>query len=80
MQRYEIILKSSFFICIFCDDEPLFCFFCQKSLDFREKVRTFAPAKNVLRLMYMGESYTASSLGIPQDGNIARVLGCSGAI
>ena len=28
----------------------------------------------------MGESCTTSSLGIPQDGNIARVLGCSGAI
>jgi hypothetical protein len=28
----------------------------------------------------MGKSLTASSLGIPQDGNVARVLGCSGAI
>ena len=27
-----------------------------------------------------GQSPTASSLRIPQDGNIARVLGCSGAI
>ncbi len=27
-----------------------------------------------------GQSCTASSLGIPQDGNIARVLGCSGAM
>ena len=26
------------------------------------------------------KSHTTSSLGIPQDGNIARVLGCSGAI
>ena len=31
-------------------------------------------------LANMSESCTASSLGIPQDGNIARVLGCSGAI
>ena len=36
-------------------------------------MRTFAAAKN-------GQSCTASSLGIPQDGNIARVLGCSGAM
>ena len=28
----------------------------------------------------MSESCTASSLGIPQGGNAARVLGCSGAI
>lgn len=28
----------------------------------------------------MGKSLTASSLGIPQDGNVARVRGCSGAI
>ena len=30
--------------------------------------------------IYTGKSPTASSLGIPQDGNVARVLGCSGAI
>jgi hypothetical protein len=34
-------------------------------------LRTFAAAKK------HGQSCTASSLGIPQDGNIARVLGCS---
>ena len=28
----------------------------------------------------MGKSLTVSSLGIPQDGNVARVLGCSDAI
>ena len=28
----------------------------------------------------MGKSLTVSSLGIPQDGNVARVLGCSVAI
>ena len=28
----------------------------------------------------MGKSCTASSLGILQDGNVAKVLGCSGAI
>ena len=27
-----------------------------------------------------GQSYTTSSLGILQDGNVAKVLGCSGAI
>ena len=31
-------------------------------------------------LIKNGQSCTASSLGIPQDGNIARVLGCSGAM
>ncbi len=28
----------------------------------------------------MGKSYTASSLRILQDGNVAKVVGCSGAI
>ena len=28
----------------------------------------------------MGKSCTASSLGILQDGNVAKVLGCSGAM
>ena len=28
----------------------------------------------------MGKSCTTSSLGILQDGNVAKVLGCSGAI
>ena len=32
------------------------------------------------RFSNMSESCTASSLGIPQGGNAARVLGCSGAI
>ena len=34
---------------------------------------TFAAAKT-------GKSCTASSLRIPQDGNVAKVVGCSGAI
>ena len=28
----------------------------------------------------LGKSCTTSSLGILQDGNVAKVLGCSGAI
>ncbi len=31
-------------------------------------------------LLHSGKSYTASSLGIPQDLTVARVLGCSGAM
>ena len=31
-------------------------------------------------LLINGQSCTASSLGIPQGGNAARVLGCSGAM
>ena len=38
-------------------------------------MRTFAPA-----FEQNGQSCTASSLGIPQGGNAARVLGCSGAM
>ena len=34
----------------------------------------------VMRVTYMGKSCTASSLGILQDGNVAKVLGCSGAM
>ena len=30
--------------------------------------------------IYMGKSCTASSRGILQDGNVAKVLGCSGAM
>lgn len=30
--------------------------------------------------LHPGKSYTASSLGIPQDLTVARVLGCSGAM
>ena len=37
------------------------------------KIVTFAPAK-------MGKSCTASSLRILQDGNVAKVVGCSGAM
>ena len=33
-----------------------------------------------IRKYKMGKSLTASSLRIPQDGNVARVTGCSGAI
>lgn len=33
-----------------------------------------------LALKDMGKSYTASSLRILQDGNVAKVVGCSGAI
>ena len=32
------------------------------------------------QIIKMGKSCTASSLGILQDGNVAKVLGCSGAI
>lgn len=39
----------------------------------------FAPGFEKIHF-FMGESYTVSSLGIPQDGNIARVLGCSDAM
>ena len=42
---------------------------------FNEKVVPLQPLSSK-----HGQSCTASSLGIPQDGNIARVLGCSGAI
>ena len=44
-------------------------------------MRTFAgDFKKSSALKDMSESCTASSLGIPQGGNAARVLGCSGAI
>ena len=33
-----------------------------------------------IRLTKMGKSCTASSLRILQDGNVAKVVGCSGAI
>lgn len=36
---------------------------------------SFAPLK-----ANMGKSYTASSLRILQDGNVAKVVGCSGAM
>ena len=39
------------------------------------KICTFAVAKK-----NMGKSCTTSSLGILQDGNVAKVLGCSGAM
>ena len=42
--------------------------------------RTFAADFKEIDCKDMGESCTASSLGIPQGGNAARVLGCSGAI
>ncbi len=44
---------------------------------------TFAPDfahKGKNQTIKMGKSCTASSLGILQDGNVAKVLGCSGAI
>jgi hypothetical protein len=44
----------------------------------RRKTALMPPEATVFKLN--GQSCTASSLGIPQDGNIARVLGCSGAI
>ena len=37
---------------------------------------TFAPALKAKT----GKSYTASSLRILQDGNVAKVVGCSGAM
>ena len=40
------------------------------------KKTTFAP----LFTKHMGKSYTASSLRILQDGNVAKVVGCSGAM
>ena len=43
-------------------------------------MRTFAAAFRGKAVKNMSESCTASSLGIPQGGNAARVLGCSGAI
>ena len=50
-------------------------------------MRTFAAAFDEAMInckssncTFHGQSCTASSLGIPQDGNIARVLGCSGAM
>ena len=43
------------------------------------KMITFALAFEKEQLT-TGKSPTVSSLGIPQDGNVARVLGCSGAI
>ena len=39
------------------------------------KILTFASAYE-----NMGKSYTVSSLRILQDGNVAKVVGCSGAI
>lgn len=47
--------------------------------DFSDFYCTFAPL--LMHNAYKhGQSYTTSSLGILQDGNIAKVLGCSGAI
>ena len=37
-------------------------------------------SNNRFQVYETDKSHTTSSLGIPQDGNIARVLGCSGAI
>ena len=40
----------------------------------------FAPFLVPLQPQKTGKSYTASSLRILQDGNVAKVVGCSGAI
>lgn len=34
----------------------------------------------LLLTLHWGKSYTTSSLLIPQDGNVARAGGCSGAM
>ena len=45
------------------------------NLQFHKKNTTFA-----LAFEKTGKSFTASSLRILQDGNVAKVVGCSGAM
>lgn len=47
---------------------------------FASLLKTGVVANVCSEVRKMGKSCTISSLGILQDGNVAKVLGCSGAM
>lgn len=60
----------------------LLIFFKTKAVTilYSNKMTTFAPDLRETHHSDMGKSCTASSLRILQDGNVAKVVGCSGAM
>ena len=76
---YYIIINTVqnylFYITYILSKYIFLIFIAKNFVEFRKNA-TFAPAFN----NKTGKSCTASSLRILQDGNVAKVVGCSGAI